>query len=149
MVPEENIEPEVEEPTKRITTTLTLVYSKIIENLVGTFGKSQSAVISQIIFDWVKSNSDMLTNSYGIDIAAIRREYQPTEEISVDEQIQNRLFKDLPLRFKRIKKFNTEKFAKLLSVHPQTLIDFITIKGDELESSGLNLEIDGDFIVKL
>jgi len=150
-MPETNSRTEDEElpKTVRMTTTLDYIDSKIIENLIGTFGSSHSGVISYIIKDWVKINSDQLRNSYGIDIAGIRHELKSTKDISVDSQIQNRLFKDLPIRFKRMKKYNIEKLATLLSVHPQTLVDFITIKGDELEKLNLNVEIDGDFIVKL
>lgn len=134
--------------TVRITTTLDYIDSKIIENLISTFGSSQSGVISYIIKDWVKTNSEMLRLSYGIDIVGIRHELNPSKEIMVDEQIQKRLFNDLPLRFKRMKKFNIEKLASLLNVHSQTLLDFITLKGDELEQLGLNLQVDGDFIVR-
>lgn len=150
MAPKDKIETDDEElPTTRITTTISYIHSKIIQNLIGPFGNSKSGVISYMIKEWINSNADRLINSYGIDIAGIRRELESSKEISVDEQIQNRLFRDLPLRFKRMKKYNVEKLAALLKVHPQTLVDFITIKGDELENLGLNLEIDGDYIVKL
>jgi len=150
MTPEAETQADEEEPSKTVrrTTTLDYIDSKIIENLVGTFGSSRSAVISYIIKDWVKTNSDMLRLSYGLDIVGIRHELKSVKEIAIAEQIQERLFKDLPVRFKRIKRFNTEKLGTLLNVHPQTLIDFITIKGDELEKLGLNLQVDGDFIIK-
>ncbi len=150
MPPEAETQADDEETKKtvRITTTLDYIDSKIINNLIGTFGRSQSGVISYIIKDWVKVNSDLLRLSYGIDIAGIRHELKPTKEISIDEQIQSRLFNDLPLRFKRMKKYNFEKLATLLNVHSETLIDFITINGDELEQIGLNLQIDGDFVVR-
>lgn len=150
MTPEAETQADEEEPSKTIrrTTTLDYIDSKIIENLIGTFGRSRSGVISYIIKDWVKTNSDMLRLSYGLDIVSIRHELQSAKEIVIAEQIQERLFKDLPVRFKRMKRFNTEKLGTLLNVHPQTLIDFITIKGDELEKLGLNLQVDGDFIIK-
>jgi len=150
MTPEAGTQADEEEipKTVRMTTTLDYIDSKIIENLIGTFGSSQSGVISYIIKDWVKTNSDMLRLSYGVDIVGIRHELQSTKEIVIEDQIQKRLFKDLPLRFKRMKKYNYEKLALLLNVHPQTLIDFITLEGDRLEKMGLNLIIDGDFIIK-
>ena len=150
MTPETEVQADEEELSKTVrrTTTLDYVDSKIIENLIGTFGSSLSGVISYIIKDWVKTNSEMLRLSYGVDIAGIRHELKSTKEITVEDQIQNRLFEDLPMRFKRMKKYNSEKLATLLNVHPQTLIDFITLKGDDLEKIGLNLQIDGDFVIK-
>jgi len=58
------------------------------------------------------------------------------------------VFKELQIRFKRIKKMDIKTLSELLSVHPQTLTDIITIKGDELEKEGLNLTIDGEYVVK-
>ena len=150
MTPETEVQADEEELSKTVrrTTTLDYIDSRIIKSLIGTFGSSLSRVISYIVKDWVKTNSDMLRLSYGIDIAGIRHELQSSKEIVIDEEIQKRLNDDLLLRFKRIKKYNVEKLATLLKVHPQTLIDFITIKGDELEKIGLNLQIDGDYITK-
>ena len=136
--------------TVRRTATIEYIDAKILENLIGVFGNSFSSVISYAIKEWIKLNSDMIITTYGIDIAGIRREFQATKKgIEIDEMIQKRLFEDLPIRFKRMKRYNTEKLAALLNVHPQTLIDFITLNGDELEEKGLNLLIDGEYIVKL
>jgi hypothetical protein len=55
---------------------------------------------------------------------------------------------ELQKRFKRIKKMKISSLAEMMSVHEQTLINIITLKGDELEEQGLDLEIDGDYIVK-
>ncbi len=134
----------------RITTTLDFIDAKIIENLQGAFGNSQSSVINYIIKDWVKTNSDMLRLSYGIDIAGIRREVQSViKGIEIEAELQKRIFNELILRFKRIKKIKITELAELLSVHPHTLKDIITLKGDELEEeSGLSLAIDGDYVVK-
>ncbi|MHA1723596.1 MAG: hypothetical protein ACTSXH_01980 [Promethearchaeota archaeon] len=134
----------------RITTTLDFIDAKIIENLQGAFGNSQSSVINYIIKDWVKTNSDLLRLSYGIDIAGIRREIQSAiKGIEIEKELQKRIFEELLIRFKRIKRIKITELAELLRVHPQTLKDIITIKGDELEAkSGLNLAIDGDFVVK-
>ena len=152
MQPEENEEKEVKDEelpeSIRISTTVDYIDSKIIDNLRGTFGNSRSSVISYIIKDWVKSNTDTLIK-YGIDIAGMRKEIKSAKKgIVIEEEIQKHIFEGLEVRFKRMKKYNLEKLAELLSVHVQTLIDFITLKGDELEKSGLNLQIDGDYIVK-
>ncbi|MFO8017621.1 MAG: hypothetical protein R6U96_03240 [Promethearchaeia archaeon] len=133
----------------RITTTLDYIDAKIVENLQGAFGNSQSSVISYIVKEWIKSNSEMLRQTYGIDIAGIRREIQSAMKgVPIEKEVEERVFKALLNRFKRIKRYNTEKLAELISVHPQTLIDLITLRGDALEEKGLNLIIDGDFVVK-
>jgi len=152
MEPEDTEEKEKKEiglpESIRISTTVDYIDAKIIDNLRGTFGNSRSSVISYIIKDWVKSNTDTLIK-YGIDIAGMRKEIKSSKkEIKIEEEIQKHIFEGLELRFKRIKRYNIEKLAELLSVHVQTLIDFITLKGDDLEKVGLNLQIDGDYIVK-
>ncbi|MGV9199854.1 MAG: hypothetical protein ACOC44_13010 [Promethearchaeia archaeon] len=133
----------------RITTTLDYIDAKIVENLQGAFGNSQSSVIAYIVKEWIKSNSNMLRGTYGIDIAGIRREIQSAMKGEpIEKEVEERVFEDLMTRFKRIKRYNIEKLAELISVHPQTLIDIITLRGDELEEQGLNLLIDGEFVVK-
>ncbi|MHA1687993.1 MAG: hypothetical protein ACTSUN_01420 [Promethearchaeota archaeon] len=92
----------------------------------------------------------MLRLSYGIDIAGIRREIQSViKGIEIEAELQNRIFDELILRFKRIKKIKITELAELLSEHPHTLKDIIPLKGDELEEEGgLSLTIDGDYVVK-
>jgi len=134
----------------RMTTTLEYIDARIIENLLGTFGNSQSGVINYIIKDWVKTNSNMLRMSYGIDIAGIRRESRSIiKGIELEEEILSKVIEELLIRFKRIKSYNIEKISVLLSIHPETLINIITLKGDELEEKGLNLQVNGEDIEKI
>lgn len=151
MTPASN-SPETDEiPPKsvRITTTLDYIDAKIIENLQGALGNSQSSVINYIIKDWIKTNSEKIRLTYGIDIAGIRREIQSViKGIEIEEEIQKNVMSELQKRFKRIKKMKISSLAEMMSVHEQTLINIITLKGDELEEQGLDLEIDGDYIVK-
>jgi hypothetical protein len=151
MSPASNSSDTDEMPPKsvRITTTLDYIDAKIIENLQGALGNSQSSVINYIIKDWIKTNSEKIRLTYGIDIAGIRREIQSViKGIEIEEEIQKNVMTELQKRFKRIKKMKISSLAEMMSVHEQTLINIITLKGDELEEKGLNLEIDGDYIVK-
>ncbi|TXT61782.1 MAG: hypothetical protein BAJALOKI2v1_10052 [Promethearchaeota archaeon] len=151
MAPASNSTNNDEEPPKsvRITTTLDYIDAKIIENLQGALGNSQSSVINYIIKDWIKTNSDKIRLTYGIDIAGIRREIQAViKGIEIEEEIQMNVMNELQKRFKRIKKMKISSLAEMMSVHEQTLVNIITLKGDDLEQKGLDLEIDGEFIVK-
>lgn len=151
MAPASNSTNNDEEPPKsvRITTTLDYIDAKIIENLQGALGNSQSSVINYIIKDWIKTNSDKIRLTYGIDIAGIRREIQSViKGIEIEEEIQMNVMNELQKRFKRIKKMKISSLAEMMSVHEQTLVNIITLKGDDLEQKGLDLEIDGEFIVK-
>jgi hypothetical protein len=140
---------EIPPKSVRITTTLDYIDAKIIENLQGALGNSQSSVINYIIKDWIKTNSEKIRLTYGIDIAGIRREIQSViKGIEIEEEIQKNVMTELQKRFKRIKKMKISSLAEMMSVHEQTLINIITLKGDELEEQGLDLEIDGDYIVK-
>lgn len=140
---------EIPPKSVRITTTLDYIDAKIIENLQGALGNSQSSVINYIIKDWIKTNSEKIRLTYGIDIAGIRREIQSViKGIEIEEEIQKNVMSELQKRFKRIKKMKISSLAEMMSVHEQTLINIITLKGDELEEQGLDLEIDGDYIVK-
>ena len=150
MVPPSKALPDEEDVGKsvRITTTVDYIDSKIIENLQGTFGNSNSSVISHIIKDWIKTNSEKLTKDYGIDIAGFRREIQSKfMGAEIDEEVRARVLEELPQKLKRIKKHNIDKLADHLRIHRKTLEHIIMNEGDELEKAGIILIIDGEFIV--
>jgi len=62
---------------------------------------------------------------------------------------QGEIMNKIPQLFKRIKnKIEIIQLAELLDINPKTLTNLILLQGDDLEKKGLNLQIDGEFIVK-
>lgn len=128
----------------RITVSLEEFPEKIIGKLVGFEGQTKSEVIRNIVKVWIGANSDKIQNVYGIKFQDVRREL----ELIKEEKDITKIIKDLPKFFKRIKKITIERLAGQLDLNTETLVNLILNYGDNLEKEGLNLQIDGEFIVK-
>ncbi len=118
----------------RITANLDLFYSKIVKNLVGTLGKSQSGVINFIIKTWINDNLEDIKNVYGIDVAGIRREI-----ISTKEDITK--LNDIKNVIKEVARIKIDDLVELIEVNRANLLSLIINNNDKL-----NVVIDGDFI---
>jgi len=118
----------------RITANLDLFYSKIVKNLVGTLGKSQSGVINFIIKTWINDNLEDIKNVYGIDVAGIRREI-----ISTKEDITK--LNDIKNVIKEVKRIKIDDLVELIEVNRANLLSLIINNNDKL-----NVVIDGDYI---
>ncbi|MFX1410055.1 MAG: hypothetical protein ACFFA6_06865 [Promethearchaeota archaeon] len=129
----------------RITVSLDEFDELLISKLVGYEGQNKSEVIRTILKKWIGANTDIIQNTYGIKFSDIRRELQ----LEVIEEEKEQVIERLIHLFKRMRKFEISKLADKMEIPYDTLIDIITDYGDELEVKGLNLEIDGNYIVKL
>jgi len=129
----------------RITVSLDEFDELLISKLVGYEGQNKSEVIRTILKKWIGANTDIIQNTYGINFSDIRRELQ----IEVIEEEKEQVIERLIHLFKRIRRFEISKLADKMEIPYDTLIDIITDYGDELEAKGLNLEIDGNYVVKL
>ena len=129
----------------RVTVSLDFFDDLLVSKLVGYEGQSKSEVLRHILKKWIGENTDVIQNTYGIKFSEIRRELQMKTMIEAEEKVIESLLK----LFKRIKKFETEKLADRLHIPSDSIIDIINEYGDELENKGLNLEIDGDFVIKI
>ncbi|MFX0037644.1 MAG: hypothetical protein ACFE9I_18645 [Candidatus Hermodarchaeota archaeon] len=81
---------------------------------------------------------------YGIKFEDVRRDIQIME----DEEKLKEIIGKLPQFFKRISKIEIDRLAGQLDINSQTLINLILKNGDTLEQKGLNLVIDGEYIIK-
>ncbi len=129
----------------RVTVSLDFFDDLLVSKLVGYEGQSKSEVLRHILKKWIGENTDVIQNTYGIKFSEIRRELQMKIMIKAEEKVIENLLK----MFKRIKRFETEKLADRLHIPSDSIIDIINEYGDELEEKGLNLEIDGDFVIKI
>lgn len=118
----------------RITANLDIFYSKIVKNLVGTLGKSQSGVINFIIKTWINDNLEDIKNVYGIDVAGIRREI-----ISTKEDITK--LNDIKNVIREVARIKIDDLVELIEVNRANLLSLIINNNDKL-----NVVIDGDFI---
>ncbi|KKN10641.1 hypothetical protein LCGC14_1034540 [marine sediment metagenome] len=117
----------------------------LVSKLVGYEGQSKSEVLRHILKKWIGENTQIIQNTYGIKFSEIKRELQMKTIMEEKEKALEVLLR----LFKRIKRFETEKLAVRVNIPSDVVIDIINDYGDELERKGLNLEIDGDFVIKI
>lgn len=129
----------------RTTVSLDYFDDLLVIKLVGYEGQSKSEVLRHILKKWIGENSEKIQNTYGIKFSEIRREIQMK---TIKEEKGKTIEKLLKL-FTRIKRFEIEKLSDRLELTSAILVDIINDYGDELEELGLNLVIDGDFIIKI
>ena len=103
--------------------------------------KSRSEILRTIIHTWIERNPEILQNNYDIIFKDIVREIRLEPKIKdVEAELLN--------SFKRTKKISIDRLASIIDVNSDDLIRFIEDHGDDLEQKGLNLLIDGEYIVK-
>ena len=129
----------------RVTVSLDFFDDLLVSKLVGYEGQSKSEVLRHILKKWIGKNAEIIQNTYGIKFSEIRRELQMKTIVEEKEKAIEKLLK----LFKRIKRYEIEKLADRLIIPSDLVIDIINEYGDELEKKGLNLEIDGDYVLKI
>jgi hypothetical protein len=128
----------------RITVSLDEFDELLISKLVGFEGQTKSEVIRSIVKKWIGINSETIQKVYGVKFEDVRREIQLLQD---EQELQEKIEK-LPHFFKRINKIEIDRLSSQLDLNSQTLINLILENGDMLEKKGLNLIIDGEFIIK-
>jgi len=126
--------------TKRITVNLDEVTERIVENLIGVKGKSKSAVIYQLIRDWIRENSDRVLQNWGIDFAAIRRQVVTQyykEETPSEKELE--IIKNLVRWFETIQSISASELAGDLEIDVKTLKSIIFAYPNQLRKLGLKL----------
>jgi len=129
----------------RVTVSLDEFDELIISKLVGFEGHNKSEVIRHILKKWIGANTEKIQNTYGIKFKEVRRELK----IKTIEEEAQKIKEELLHLFKRIKRFEIEKLADRFDIPSDILIDIINDHGDELEKEGLNLQIDGNYVLKI
>jgi hypothetical protein len=129
----------------RITVSLDEFDEIIVSKLVGYEGQNKSEVIRHILKKWISDNTEKIQNTYGIKFSEVRRELQ-MKGVREEKEKSMELLLNL---FKRVKRFEIEKLADRLEIPSAIFIDIINDYGDELETRGLNLVVDGDFVIKI
>ncbi len=142
---EKELEKERKKPKlPRTTVSLDKFDDSIIEKLVGYEGQNKSEVIRSIVKKWIGENADTIQSVYGVIFGDVRREIKLIDDrAELEEKIEK-----LPQFFKRINKIEIDRLAGQLDINSSVLINLILENGDKLEGKGLNLLIDGTYIVK-
>lgn len=129
----------------RVTVSLDFFDDLLVSKLVGYEGQSKSEVLRHILKKWIGENTEIIQNTYGIKFSEIRRELKMKTMVEEKDRVMGIILN----LYKRIKRFEIEKLADRLDIPSDIVIDIINDYGDELEKKGLNLEIDGDFVIKI
>lgn len=129
----------------RITVSLDHFDEAVINMMAENMGKSRSEILRNIVNEWILANSKSLKSKYGIIFEDVQREIQfKNEERNLEDDL-----KQILRFFKRAKSIDIDRLAEKLVMSSKTLLDLLDEHGDELENRGLNLQIEGNLIVKL
>ncbi|MHA1196268.1 MAG: hypothetical protein ACTSRH_09780 [Promethearchaeota archaeon] len=144
-----NTEPE----KKRVTVNLELIDYKIIEALEGVIANSKSAVIYQMIKEWINQNSERIMKTWDIDLAGIRRQVlAETKGLPIKEELKEldkEIINQLPRLFETIKSIKVEELAEILEINQKTLKKIIFGYRDELLKRNLDLKYENGLIIKI
>ncbi|MHA1327590.1 MAG: hypothetical protein ACTSRH_09735 [Promethearchaeota archaeon] len=144
-----NTEPE----KKRVTVNLELIDYKIIEALEGVIANSKSAVIYQMIKEWINQNSERIMKTWDIDLAGIRRQVlAETKGLPIKEELKEldkEIINQLPRLFETIKSIRVEELAEILEINQKTLKKIIFGYRDELLKRDLDLKYENGLIIKI
>ncbi|MFX0076062.1 MAG: hypothetical protein ACFE96_11505 [Candidatus Hermodarchaeota archaeon] len=137
---------------KRITVNLENIDYKIIDALEGVIANSKSAVIYQMIKEWINQNSERIMKTWEIDLAGIRRQVlAETKGLSIKEELQEldkKIITELPELFKTITSIKAKDLAELLDVNHKTLQKVIFGNRKELVKLGLDLTYEDGLITR-
>ncbi|MHA1150214.1 MAG: DUF6290 family protein [Promethearchaeota archaeon] len=128
----------------RITVSLDDFDDKVIKSMAENRNKPLSEVLRYIITKYIEDNSNTIESKWGVNFQEISRQLK----IESEEQKTQELIKKLVQYFKRIKSMEIDRISDLLDINSKTLVDLIVLHGDQLEKKGLNLQIDGELIIK-
>lgn len=140
-------------PKKRITINIDEIYSVIINSLKGILGRSTSSVIYFIIREWIIQNSEMIKNTYDLDLPGIRRQVlAESVGVEIDKELnalERSIIKELPKLFETIKSISAEELAEILKIDQKSLRKIILFHREELQKYGLNFIYDRGFLSKV
>jgi len=137
---------------KRITVNLENIDYKIIDALEGVIANSKSAVIYQMIKEWINQNSEHIMKTWEIDLAGIRRQViAETKGLSIKKELKDldrEIIEQLPMLFETITSIKSKELAEILEVNQKTLQRIIFGYRKELLKLELNLIYEDGLITK-
>jgi len=137
---------------KRITVNLENIDYKIIDALEGVIANSKSAVIYQMIKEWINQNSEHIMKTWEIDLAGIRRQViAETKGLSIKKELKDldrEIIEQLPMLFETIMSIKSKELAEILEVNQKTLQRIIFGYRKELLKLELNLIYEDGLITK-
>jgi len=144
---------ELDLPKNRATINIDRLDHEIVLNLIGVIGNSKSAVICQMVKDWIKQNTENLINTWEIDLPGIKRQIiAEAKGIKIDKDLKDfeeSVIEQIPELFEAIESISIEEAAKMLEIAPFTLKKIIIYHRKTLEGKGLELTYkDGSIINK-
>lgn len=144
---------ELDLPKDRATVNIDRLDHEIVLNLIGVIGNSKSAVICQMVKDWIKQNTDKLINTWEIDLPGIKRQIiAEAKGIKIDKDLKDfeeSVIEQIPELFEAIESISIEEAAKMLEIAPFTLKKIIIYHRKTLEEKGLELTYkDGSILNK-
>lgn len=138
---------------KRITINIDEIYSVIINSLKGILGRSTSSIVYFIIRQWITQNSEMIRNTYNVDLPGITRQVLAERlGLEIDKELNTlarSIIEELPELFETIKSISAKELAEILNIDQKSLIKTILLHPKELQKIGLNIIYDRGFLSKV
>ncbi len=136
---------------ERVTVNIDKIDHEIITKLIGVVGNSKSAVIGQIIKEWINQNSDKMLNIWDIDLIALKRQViAEAKGIDIQKQLlpyEEQLIEELPEFFDNVPEIHVEIAAEMLHVSISTFRKIVLYHNKKLKELGLDLAYKSDIII--
>ncbi len=126
----------------RITFSIGSFEEKVVVRMAERREVSKSEIIRNLVQNWIETNSELLKKNYGINLEEMTREMRL-------ESSAHDLFEEIINSFKRTKKIHIDRLAEKIDVNSKDLLRYIDKNGDVLEKKGLNLQTEGEYIIKI
>jgi hypothetical protein len=138
-------------PKERVTVNMDKLDHEIVTHLIGVIGNSKSAVIGQMVKEWINQNSDKILKTWDIDLIALKRKIiAEAKGIDIEKELQpyeEDLIEEFPKFFDNVPEIQVEIAAQMLHVSISTFRKIVLYHNKKLKDLGLNLVYKNDIII--
>lgn len=128
---------------ERITVNIDKLDHEIITNLIGVMGNSKSAIVAQMIKEWIHHNSEKMMKTWEIDLAGIKRQIiAEAKGVELEKELKEyelSIINKLPDIFDSVEEIEVDEVAQLLGVSVLSIRKIIIFQKKKLEEVGLDL----------
>ena len=129
----------------RITVSLDLFDETVISMMVNKRNKSKSETIRSIINQWIMTNSNILKEQYGIETEEVSREIEIKDK---SKFLDDKIKKLISYSDKIKHSIDAQLLADTLDISKRMLMQIIFDHADKLKEKKINLNIEGNLIIK-
>jgi hypothetical protein len=125
---------------------------KVVSKMAKNRDTSLSGVMRDIIHQWILTNTEMLENTYGVNIEEVNEEiFLETATLDYDKELkplEEQLIEELPDFFEMVEAVTIQDLADHFEVPIKTIKKLIYTHSKFIKSKGLNLSVKEGTIYK-